>query len=199
VRVVIGLGNPGPEYRKTHHNLGFWVVERLAERWGTRLTRHAFSSLIGDAQWRGEKVLLVQPQTYMNRSGEAVAKVRNFYHLDLRDLIVIHDDLDLAFGRLRIKRGGGGAGGNRGVVSVIEALGSKDFIRVKIGIGRPPGRQNPADFVLQPFTPQEEASIFLAVDRAVEAVEVLLADGVEKAMALFHAQDQDAPVETSKK
>jgi PTH1 family peptidyl-tRNA hydrolase len=125
----------------------------------------------------------------MNRSGEAVAQIRDFYHLDLADLVVVHDDLDLPLGRIRIKRGGGGAGGNRGVVSIIAALDSKDFVRVKIGIGRPPGRKDPVHFVLQPFTPQEEAFILPAVDRAVSVVEVLFSDGVEKAMGLFHAAD----------
>jgi PTH1 family peptidyl-tRNA hydrolase len=186
VRVIIGLGNPGLEYRKTRHNLGFWVVDLLAERWATALSRKAFSSLIGEAWWRGEKVLLLKPQTYMNRSGDAVVQVREYYHLELSDLVVVHDDLDLPPGQLRIKRGGGGAGGNRGVASIIEAVGSKEFTRVKIGIGRPLGRQTPAHFVLQPFTPQEEAFILPAVDCAVNAIEVVLSEGVDKAMALFH-------------
>ena len=190
MRVIVGLGNPGPEYRKTRHNLGFWVVDLLAERWTTPLSRKAFFSLVGEAQWRGEKILLLEPQTYMNRSGEAVATVRNFYHLDLADLVIVHDDLDLPSGQLRIKRGGGGAGGNRGVASIIETLGSKEFIRVKIGIGRPPGRRDPAHFVLQPFTPQEEAFILPAVDRAVYAIETILSEGVDKAMALFHSGEQ---------
>lgn len=189
MRVVVGLGNPGPEYQKTRHNIGFWVVDLLAERWSTKLSRRVFQALVGDAQWRGEKVLLVQPQTYMNRSGEAVARICDFYRLDLTNLIVIHDDLDLPLGRLRIKRGGGGAGGNRGLVSIIEALGSKDFIRVKIGTGRPQGRRDPAHFVLQPFTPPEEAFILAAVDRAASAVEVILSEGVDKAMTLFHTSD----------
>lgn len=189
MRVVVGLGNPGPEYQRTRHNVGFWVVDLLAERWATKLSRRIFQALVGDAQWRGEKVLLVQPQTYMNRSGEAVAQICNFYHLDLANLVVIHDDLDLPLGQLRIKRGGGGAGGNRGVVSIIEALGSKDFVRVKIGIGRPQGRRDPAQFVLQPFTPQEEAFILPAVDRAASAVEVIFSEGVDKAMRLFHSAD----------
>jgi len=195
VRVIVGLGNPGPEYRNTRHNLGFWVVDRLAQRWDVRLSRRAFLSMVGDVQWRGEKILLVQPQTFMNRSGEALARIRDFYHLALSDFVVIHDDLDLPLGRIRIKRGGSGAGGNRGVVSLIEALGSKDFTRMKIGIGRPPGRQDPADFVLQPFTPLEEAFILPAVEQAVEAVEVLLAEGIERAMALFHVSGQDAAAE----
>jgi len=187
MRVVVGLGNPGPEYQKTRHNVGFWVVDLLTERWSSHLSRRAFRSLIGEAQWRGEKVVLVQPQTYMNLSGQAVAQICNFYRLDSESLIVIHDDLDLSIGRLRIKRGGGGAGGNRGIGSIIESLGSKDFIRLKIGIGRPPGRQNPANFVLQPFTLQEEAFILPAVDRAANAVETILSEGVDKAIALVHA------------
>lgn len=184
MRVIIGLGNPGPEYQRTRHNIGFHVVDTLAERWSIRLSRRAFLSLIGDGLWQGEKVVLVQPQTYMNRSGEAAVRIRDFYHLSLADFLIVHDDLDLPCGRVRIKRGGGGAGGNRGVASMIEAFGSKDFVRVKIGIGRPPGRQDPADFVLQPFTRQEEVSILPARERAVEVIEVLLSAGVEKAMAV---------------
>lgn len=192
MRVIIGLGNPGLEYQRTRHNVGFWVVHKLAERWGIRLSRRAFLSVIGDGGWGNEKVLLVQPQTYMNRSGDAAARIRDFYHLTLTDFVVIHDDLDLPLGRIRIKRGGGGAGGNRGVASLIEAFGSKDFVRLKIGIGRPPGRQDPADFVLKPFTLQEEAFILAAVDQAAEAVEVLLIAGIEKAMAIINVVDQSA-------
>ena len=190
MRVIIGLGNPGPEHRKTRHNVGFWVVNTLAERWGIRLSRRAFLSLIGDGQLNGEKTLLVQPETYMNRSGEAAIKIRDFYRLELSDFIVIHDDLDLPFGRVRVKRGGGGAGGNRGVASLIAAFGSKEFVRIKVGIGRPPGRQDPADFVLQPFTPQEEASILPAVDNAADAVEMWIRDGIEKTMAAVNGAVQ---------
>jgi peptidyl-tRNA hydrolase, PTH1 family len=190
VHVVIGLGNPGPEYRKTRHNVGFWVVNALAERWGIRLSRRAFLSVTGDGLLNGAKTLLVQPETYMNRSGEAALQIRNFYQLELADFVVIHDDLDLPLGRVRIKRGGGGAGGNRGVASLIASFGSKEFVRVKVGIGRPPGRQDPADFVLQPFTPQEEASILPAVDRAADAVEMWIREGVEKTMATVNGAAQ---------
>ena len=189
MRVIVGLGNPGPEHRKTRHNLGFWVVDHLAKRWTTTLSRKAFLSLVGEAQWRGEKILLLEPQTYMNRSGEAVAKVRNLYHLDLADLVIVHDDLDLPSGQLRIKRGGGGAGGNRGVASIIETLGSKEFVRVKIGIGRPPGRRDPAHFVYSPYSSRRRF-ILPAVDRAVCAIEAILSEGVDKAMALFHSGEQ---------
>ncbi|MSQ47258.1 MAG: aminoacyl-tRNA hydrolase [Deltaproteobacteria bacterium] len=186
MHVIIGLGNPGAEYQRTRHNIGFHVVDVLAHRWDIRLSRRSFLSLIGDGMWQGDKVLLAQPQTYMNRSGEAAVKIREFYHLPLSDFVIVHDDLDLLTGRVRIKRGGGGAGGNRGIASLIEAFGSKDFVRVKVGIGRPPGRQDPADFVLQPFTRQEEASILAAVDRAADAIEMLLTQGLEQAMAVFN-------------
>lgn len=187
MRVVVGLGNPGSEYRKTRHNVGFLVIDLLAERWAVKLSRRAFRSLIGEAQWRSEKVLLIQPQTYMNLSGQAVAQVFNFYRLETENLIVVHDDLDLPIGKLRIKSEGGGAGGNRGIESIIESLGTKDFIRLKIGIGRPPGRQDPANYVLQPFTPREEAFILPAVDRAASAIEMIFSEGVDKAVASVHA------------
>jgi len=190
VRVIIGLGNPGPEYRKTRHNVGFWVVDVLAQRWGIRLSRRAFLSLTGDGQLKGEKVLLVQPETYMNRSGETAIRIRDFYRLELSDFVVVHDDLDLPLGRVRVKRGGGGAGGNRGVASLIAAFSSKEFVRIKVGIGRPPGRHDPADFVLQPFTPQEEASILPAVDNAADAVEMWISDGIEKTMAAVNGTVQ---------
>ena len=190
MRVIIGLGNPGPEYRKTRHNVGFWVVDVLAQRWGIRLSRRAFLSLTGDGQLKGEKVLLVQPETYMNRSGETAIRIRDFYRLELSDFVVVHDDLDLPLGRVRVKRGGGGAGGNRGVASLIAAFSSKEFVRIKVGIGRPPGRQDPANFVLQPFTPQEEASILPAVDNAADAVEMWISDGIEKTMAAVNGTVQ---------
>ncbi len=193
MHVIIGLGNPGTEYQRTRHNLGFHVVDVLARRWDIRLSRRTFLSLVGDGVWRGEKVVLVQPQTYMNRSGDAAVKIREFYHLSLSDFVIVQDDLDLPAGRVRIKRGGGGAGGNRGIASLIASFGSKDFVRVKVGIGRPPGRQDPADFVLQPFTRQEEASILAAVEKAADAIEVLLTQGLEPTMAVFNiANDPSA-------
>src|SRR5689334_1003415 len=126
----------------------------------------------------------------MNRSGDAAIQIRDFYRLALSDFVVIHDDLDLPLGRVRVKRGGGGSGGNRGVASLITVFSSKEFIRIKVGIGRPPGRQDPADFVLQPFTPQEEASILPAVDHAADAVEMWISEGIEKTMAAVNKVTQ---------
>ena len=186
MRVIIGLGNPGPEYQKTPHNVGFWTLELLAERWGITFSRFACMSRVGERQLNGEQVLLIQPQTYMNRSGEAAGEMRDSYRLSVPDFLVVHDDLDLPPGRIRIKRGGGGAGGNRGVASVIEVLGSKDFMRVKIGIGRPPDDSPAVDFVLRCFTPQEEASMLCAVQWAADAVDVVLTHGLEQAMDSFN-------------
>jgi PTH1 family peptidyl-tRNA hydrolase len=147
-------------------------------------------SFVGEGCWGAETILLVQPGTFMNHSGEAVAWLRDFYHLPSSDFVVVHDDMDLAIGRIR-GRENGGAGGHRGIESIIVSLGTKDFFRVKIGIGRPPAGQDPVDFVLQPFTPAEEESIFPAVEWAVEAVEVLLAEGPQKAMSMFNIRSPE--------
>lgn len=186
MRVIIGLGNPGPEYQKTPHNVGFWTLELLAERWGMTFSRFIHMSRVGEQQRNGERVLLVQPQTYMNLSGKVAGELLDSYRLSASDFVVVHDDLDLPPGRIRIKRGGGGAGGNRGVASIIEGLGSKDFARVKVGVGRPTGRSSAVDFVLRCFTPQEEASMLCAVRRAADAVDVVLAHGPEQAMDSFN-------------
>ena len=186
MRVILGLGNPGPEYEKTPHNVGFWVLELLAERWDIVLSRATCTYRVGEDQRDDEQVLLVQPQTYMNHSGEVAGKMRDDYHLAVPDFLVVHDDLDLPPGRIRIKRGGGGAGGNRGVASVIRALGSKDFARVKIGVRRPADDSSVIDFVLRCFTPQEEASMLCAVRRAADAVDAVLTHGLEQAMDSFN-------------
>lgn len=198
MHVVIGLGNPGSAYQKTRHNVGFWTVDLLAKRWGIGLSRNISTcmSRIGEGQRNGEKVLLAQPQTYMNRSGEAAGQIRDFYRLSVPDFLVVHDDLDLPAGRIRIKRGGGGAGGNRGVASVIEVLGHKDFVRVKIGVGRPPDQScSTVDFVLRCFTPQEEASMLCAVQRAADAVDAVFTHGLEQAMDNFNRAESVVQVQ----
>lgn len=192
MRVLVGLGNPGPAYQHTRHNVGFWVIELLAERWRIPLASKAFLSRVGERCRNNETVLLVQPQTSMNKSGEAVGQIRDFYGLSTSDFLVVHDDLDLSPGRIRIKRGGGGAGGNQGVASIIELLGSKDFPRVKIGIGRPLDQTPVVDFVLQRFTPQEEAFMLGAAQRAADAVEMILARGIDQAMESFNRPDSAA-------
>ncbi len=193
MKAVIGLGNPGPQYEKTRHNVGFRVVAQLAKRWGVAAFRQALGSLIGEAFWRGEAVLLVKPQAYMNCSGEAIGRLCNSYGLRAGDLVVVYDDMDLPLGRIRIRQNGG-AGGHRGVQSVIAGLGTKEFSRVRIGIGRPPVGKNPADFLLSPFTWAEEEFISLAVERAAEAVETLLSEGLQKAMNQFNPPSQEGKI-----
>ena len=186
MRVLIGLGNPGPAYHNTRHNLGFWVIDILAERWRIPLVGSPLLSRIGQGCRNDQTVLLVQPQTYMNTSGEAAGQIRDFYDLSASDFLVVHDDLDLPVGRIRVKRGGGGAGGNRGVASIIDGLGGKDFLRVKIGIGRPQDGTPLTDFVLRRFTPQEGASMLCAARHAADAVEAVCAHGLERAMDGFN-------------
>ena len=185
MRVIIGLGNPGWRYEKTRHNMGFRVIDELAIRWEVRLSQYECSSRLGRTSRHGEHVSLMQPQTYMNRSGEAAACLCETYQLQPTDFVVVYDDLDLPLGRLRIKRTGG-PGGHGGIASIIAALAGSDFARIKIGIGRPSARLDPADFVLQPFTRDEEAFILPAAQHAAAAVEAVLAEGLERAMASFN-------------
>lgn len=198
MRVLIGLGNPGPAYHNTRHNLGFWVIDILAERWRIPLVASSLLSRIGHGYCHAREnvmsfrapcdqaVLLVQPQTFMNNSGEAADRIRHRYGLSIPDFLVVHDDLDLPVGRIRVKRGGGGAGGNRGVASIIDGLGSPDFPRVKIGIGRPQDATPATEFVLRRFTPEEGASMLCAARHAADAVEAVCTRGLEWAMDGFN-------------
>jgi PTH1 family peptidyl-tRNA hydrolase len=181
VWVVVGLGNPGRRYRSTRHNVGFRVVDRLAERWGVAVSREAHRALVGDARRDGERVLLVKPQTFMNESGGSVASLQRFYRFDPTHVVVVHDDVDLEIGRLRM-RSGGGAGGNRGVDSVMAALADPGFLRIRVGVGRPPVGPVPSDWVLSAPRPEEAAALENAEERAAGAVELLLTDGPARAM-----------------
>jgi len=185
VKVVLGLGNPGKRYERTRHNLGFLVLDRIASNHGIPITGKKHQSLIGEWQVEGERVLLVKPQTYMNRAGDAVKALFRYFPLSTTDLVVIHDDLDLPLGRMRI-RPRGGAGGHRGVLSIIEALGEEDFFRVRIGIGRPTVGREPTDYVLEPFSPDEASRLEPIVSTAADGVESLLREGPVKAMEKFN-------------
>ncbi|HTD27587.1 MAG TPA: aminoacyl-tRNA hydrolase [Candidatus Elarobacter sp.] len=179
--VVVGLGNPGRRYRATRHNVGFRVVDRLAARWDVAVEREAHRALVGEARRAGERVLLVKPQTWMNESGEALASLARFYRVDPARVIAVHDDVDLEPGRVRIRRGGR-AGGNRGVESLMAALGDPGFLRVKIGVGRPPAGPVPPSWVLSVPPAEELAALAAAEERAADAVELLVTDGPERAM-----------------
>jgi PTH1 family peptidyl-tRNA hydrolase len=183
--LVIGLGNPGPRYAGTRHNAGFLVVDLLAERAGGRFKAHKSRADVLEARLAGVPCVLVKPRSFMNESGGPVVSVARFYKVPVERLVLVHDDLDLPYGALRLKSGGGD-GGHNGLRSVTAALGTGDYLRVRFGIGRPPGRQDPADFVLRDFSGAERKDLGYHVDRAADAVEALLAQGLEAAQNAFN-------------
>lgn len=185
MKIIVGLGNPGQEYSATRHNVGFMAVDALAATWGVAAAwRSKFDALV--AEYRGaEQVLLVKPQTYMNLSGRSVSAIVNWYKLKAEDVIVVYDDLDLPPGKLRL-RSQGGAGGHRGIASLLECLGKDTFTRVRIGIGRPPEFMESANYVLGRISPEDAAVIEPAVKRAAEAVESILQEGLTKAANKFN-------------
>ena len=185
--LVVGLGNPGPNYAKTRHNLGFVVADLLAERIGSKFKVHKSSGAeVVTGRIGSRPIVLAKPRTYMNESGRQVGPLAKFYSVPPADIVVVHDELDIEFGRIRLKFGGGVAGHN-GVRSVSVALGSKDFQRVRIGIGRPPGRKDPASFVLENFTVAERAEVPVLCEQAADATELLVAQGLEPAQNTVHA------------
>lgn len=181
MKIIVGLGNPGGHYQRTRHNIGFRVVDQLSEMQRIPVCSRRFKAHCGIGRIHSQDVVLLKPLTYMNLSGEAVKKAARAFSAEMADLIVIHDDLDLALGRLRIKRKGSD-GGHQGVRSIIEAMGGNAFLRLKVGIGRPPEGMDPADYVLSTFDKQEEPELCSALSRAAEAVEVILSEGVDAAM-----------------
>lgn len=185
MRFIVGLGNPGLAYRVTRHNIGFMVIDRLARKRKISISKRRFKARYGEGDIGGERVILLKPQTYVNLSGFSIKGLLSHYRGSLKHLVVIHDDLDLNFGRIRITQGGG-HGGHKGVQSIMESLGGADFIRLKIGIGRPREAMDVRAYVLQPFENVERTYLSGIVSRAVEAVETVLTEGVEKAMNVFN-------------
>jgi PTH1 family peptidyl-tRNA hydrolase len=182
--LVVGLGNPGPRYEATRHNIGAWVVERLADRLRARLRKVRFLPLeVAETSHTGARVYLARPQTFMNESGPPVASFARRRGLEPGSIVAIHDEIDLALGALKLKRGGSTAGHN-GLNSVVNALHSTDFYRVRLGVGRPRGRQDPADYVLDPFAKSEREEADLLAERAADAVLTLVSEG------LLAAQDR---------
>lgn len=185
--LVVGLGNPGPDYAETRHNIGFAVVELLAARaGGGRFSKHKTNADVLEGRLAGRRVVFAKPRTYMNVSGGPVAGLVKYFSIPPADLVIIYDELDLDFGVIRLKFGGG-EGGHNGARSVSSAVGTRDYSRVRFGIGRPPGRQDPADFVLKRFSGAERKDLDFAVDLAADATEALLSDGLEPAQNKFHA------------
>lgn len=189
--LVAGLGNPGPQYAQTRHNIGFMVVDELARRLAGRLARHKRAQALACEAKVGPPgssvpVVLAEPQSFMNASGGPVKALMQFYGVDQEQLIVVHDELDIPFEAIRTKRGGGD-GGHNGLKSIRQALGSGEFLRVRVGIGRPPGQQDPAVYVLRTFAASERPQVGLLVDRAADAVESLLLHGLESTQNAFNA------------
>ena len=185
--LVVGLGNPGPQYAKTRHNVGFMVADVLAARIGVPFKVHKKSGAeVATGRLGGRSVVLAKPRCYMNESGRQIGPLAKFYSIVPGDVIVIHDELDIDFGKVRLKLGGG-EGGHNGLRSVANALGSKDFQRVRIGIGRPPGRKDPAAFVLEPFSSTERTEVPMLCELAADATEMLLEVGLEPAQNQVHA------------
>ncbi|MFN8167571.1 MAG: aminoacyl-tRNA hydrolase [Candidatus Nanopelagicales bacterium] len=185
--LVVGLGNPGPEYAATRHNIGYLVVEELAERLRGRFATHKRSrALVAEERLHGHRAILAKPLTYMNESGGPVKGLLDFYKVPAEHLVVVHDELDLPFSSLRLKLGGGDNGHN-GLRSIRRSTGTGDFYRVRVGIGRPPGRQDPADFVLKPWAAVERKELPLQISDAADAVELLVAEGLERAQNRFNS------------
>ncbi len=183
--LVVGLGNPGPEYSGNRHNVGFDVVDLLASRVGSRFKSHKSRADVIEGRLAGQRVVLAKPRSYMNESGGPVASLRDFFKVPLERLVVVHDELDLPYGGLRLKLGGGDNGHN-GLKAVRRSLGSGEFNRVRFGIGRPPGRMDAAAFVLRDFSAVERKELDVLVERAADAVEALVVDGMEKAQNTFN-------------
>jgi PTH1 family peptidyl-tRNA hydrolase len=189
--LIVGLGNPGREYHRTRHNIGFRAVDAIAAAHGLDFARRLAKALVADGVIADQKVLLAKPQTYMNLSGEAVRGLLTFYKIPLSHMLVISDDLDLPPGTLRIREKGG-AGGQKGLKSIIEQVGTPDFARMRIGIGRPPGRMDPAAYVLQDFDKSDSILIVETLDRVVRAVETWIRFGIALMMTRHNGTADEA-------
>ena len=190
--LIVGLGNPGPRYAATRHNIGYAVVELIALRVAGRSARfkaHRSRCEIMETRLGGVPVVLARPKSYMNESGGPVNAAARFFKVPIERIVAVHDDLDLPFGALRVKRGGG-EGGHNGLRSMSSALGSKEYARVRFGIGRPPGRQDPADFVLREFGSAERKQLPYLIDRAADATEAVVTVGLDAAQNEFNGDTE---------
>jgi PTH1 family peptidyl-tRNA hydrolase len=183
--LIAGLGNPGREYKDNRHNFGFMLVDRLCVRLNVRGMKVQSKAIVLSTNYEGRKLIFAKPQTYMNLSGQSVQGLLRFYKIPLENLLLAHDDLDLPFGVIRL-RPGGGPGGQKGVGSTIQQLGTQDFPRLRLGIGRPPGRMDSADYVLQDFPNAELTALSEILDRAADAALTWVTEGLDAAMNKFN-------------
>ena len=188
--LLIGLGNPGREYRDTRHNVGFMLIDRLIVRLNARGMKVQSKAIVTNAAYEDRKLILAKPQTYMNLSGQSAQGLLHFYKLPVENMLIAHDDLDIPFGTIRI-RPKGGPGGQGGMASTISQLGTKDFPRLRIGIGRPPGRMDAANFILQNFSRDEMKIISEILDRAADAVFEFVKNGLDMSMNKFNGGMKD--------
>ncbi|ADG89846.1 peptidyl-tRNA hydrolase [Thermobispora bispora] len=186
--LIVGLGNPGPEYAMNRHNAGFMVADELANRIGGRFTVHKTRAQVAEGRLSGVPVVLAKPLSYMNLSGGPVKALADYYKIGPENIVVIHDELDIPFGALRAKTGGGDNGHN-GLKSITKALGTRDYSRIRFGIGRPPGRMDPATYVLRDFATAERKDLPFLIDRAADMVESLLTEGLAATQNKFHGSD----------
>lgn len=185
--MIVGLGNPGEDYRRTRHNIGFMAIDRLADEFAIVLKSGKFDTVQGRGRIRSTPVVLAKPMKYMNRSGGPVQRLSHFYKFGPRQILVVHDDIDLAFGRLKIKTKGG-SGGHNGIRSLMDALGSGDFPRLRIGVGRPASRETVTGHVLGPFSPSEQQDLVPILAGVRDAILTILTDGITTGMNRFHGK-----------
>ncbi len=186
--LIVGLGNPGKRYEKTRHNIGFMVLEKLAARWEIELKQKSFNALWGKGMANGNTVLLAEPQTFMNLSGTAVRQLQSFFKTDISNLIVIHDDLDLPFGSIRLKVGGGTAG-HKGLASIESNLGTAGFMRVRLGIGKPVDKSRIEGYVLEPFRKEEQEVLPDVIDWVADASAEIVLNGLQKAIGKYQTKN----------
>ncbi|WP_305042598.1 aminoacyl-tRNA hydrolase [Geoalkalibacter sp.] len=198
MKLIVGLGNPGEKYALTRHNVGFMALTRLADKAGIALKKKGHQGLYGAGRIVGEEATLLLPHTYMNLSGASVASALKSLGASPGDLLVLHDDVDLPFGTLRIKTSGG-HGGQKGLRHIMEVLGSGEFLRLRIGVGRPVTGQEVADYVLRPFGRDEQILLNEILDTAAEVVETILRDGAAKAMNTFHSREATVSIQSAKR
>jgi PTH1 family peptidyl-tRNA hydrolase len=187
--VIIGLGNPGRRYAKTRHNVGFFFIKRLARRWEVKLKKRKFAAKIAEVKINEEKLVLAQPQLYMNQSGSAVMRILEGYEISPENIIVVYDDLDIPLGQIRVRKEGSG-GTHKGMRSIIQEIGTQSFPRIRVGIGPVADREEATRFVLSPFTEEEIPILEKSLAKAQEALEMILAGRIERAMNEFNQKEK---------
>ncbi len=190
MKLIAGLGNPGPKYAGTRHNIGFHVIDILADRWNVDMSREKFQAWYGEVRIGDEKIVLLKPTTFMNRSGASIAAAGKFYQIELQDLLVVVDDLALPLGRIRL-RPNGSPGGHNGLADIVQKTGTNEFPRLRIGIGQPLGNQ--VSFVLSRFHPDEQPMVNQIADESADAVEFWIKNGSSVTMTRYNAKSQDTP------